>query len=260
MLSTESYTLDQFRAAGARKSIMDRLEALDARGIAITDDILGKIGVAAPNTQIKDRTRPVPSVIRGLRDARFYWRRARRGHAGTRRASATSTRRRRCNASASAPTSARTRGRRRSSRWAWATASALELAAATNVEREMVNKEEAADEQALVRAAAWRAALRVGADDPPRSLSSVCGAAVAVQQGLFDGVSAEDAAVKVDKLLVALPETSVDATKALSDAPVGAEGREAVEGRAVINCSSGMLDGLAPRRSGARLEAHWGTK
>merc|ERR1719393_249781 len=50
VLSTESYTLDQFRAAGARKSIMDRLEALDARGIAITDDILGKIGVAAPNT------------------------------------------------------------------------------------------------------------------------------------------------------------------------------------------------------------------
>ena len=29
---------------------MDRLEALDGRGIAITDDILGKIGVAAPNT------------------------------------------------------------------------------------------------------------------------------------------------------------------------------------------------------------------
>ena len=105
----------------------------------------------------------------------------------------------------------------------------LELAAATNVEREMVNKEEAADEQALVRAAAWRAALRVGADDPPRSLSAVCGVAVAVQQGLFDGVSAEDAAVKVDKLLAALPETSVDATKALSDADLGALKAAAVE-------------------------------
>ena len=89
--------------------------------------------------------------------------------------------------------------------------------------------EEAADEQALVRAAAWRAALRVGADDPPRSLSSVCGVAVAVQQGLFDGVSAEDASVKVDKLLAALPETSVDATKALSDADLSALKAAAVE-------------------------------
>ena len=78
-------------------------------------------------------------------------------------------------------------------------------------------------------AAAWRAALRVGADDPPRSLSAVCGVAVAVQQGLFDGVSAEDAAVKVDKLLAALPETSVDATKALSDADLSALKAAAVE-------------------------------
>ena len=103
----------------------------------------------------------------------------------------------------------------------------LELAAATNVERERVNEEEAADEQALVRAAAaWAAALRVGADDPPRSLSAVCGVAVAVQRGLFDGVSAEDAAVKVDKLLAALRDwTSVDATVRCPTRTVGAEGR-----------------------------------
>ena len=73
------------------------------------------------------------------------------------------------------------------------------------------------------------ASTRAGADAPPRSLSSVCGVAVAVQQGLFDGVSAEDAAVKVDKLLAALPETSVDATKALSDADLSALKAAAVE-------------------------------
>jgi hypothetical protein len=50
-----------------------------------------------------------------------------------------------------------------------------------------------------------------------------------VQQGLFDGVSAEDASVKVDKLLAALPETSVDATKALSDADLSALKAAAVE-------------------------------
>lgn len=44
-----AYALSAFEAAGARESIMTRLRALDAKGIALTDDILGKIGVAAPN-------------------------------------------------------------------------------------------------------------------------------------------------------------------------------------------------------------------
>ena len=221
VLSTESYTLDQFRAAGARKSIMDRLEALDARGIAITDDILGKIGVAAPNTNKRPdapgtkRRSEACEMLTSIGDAHVEVMRNEKGVCDV-DASASLQR---VGVGADVGTDTRppalvTLGVGNRLR--------LELAAATNVERERVNEEEAADEQALVRAAAWRAALRVGADDPPRSLSSVCGVAVAVQQGLFDGVSAEDASVKVDKLLAALPETSVDATKALSDADLSA--------------------------------------
>ena len=228
VLSTESYTLDQFRAAGARKSIMDRLEALDGRGIAITDDILGKIGVAAPNTNKRPdapgtkRRSEACEMLTSIGDAHVEVMRNEKGVCDV-DASASLQR---VGVGADVGTDTRppalvTLGVGNRLR--------LELAAATNVERERVNEEEAADEQALVRAAAWRAALRVGADDPPRSLSSVCGVAVAVQQGLFDGVSAEDAAVKVDKLLAALPETSVDATKALSDADLSALKAAAVE-------------------------------
>lgn len=68
----------------------------------------------------------------------------------------------------------------------------------------------------MTRAAAWRAALRVGPDDPPRPLSAVVALAVAVQDGLFDEVP--DAADRVQKVLSDVPETDVDATLALSDA------------------------------------------
>ena len=181
VLSTESYTLDQFRAAGARKSIMDRLEALDARGIAITDDILGKIGVAAPNTNKRPdapgtkRRSEACEMLTCIGDAHVEVMRNEKGVCDV-DASASLQR-----VGVGADVGTDTRPRRRSSRWAWATACGWSSPRRRTWNGSSVNEEEAADEQALVRAAAWRAALRVGADDPPRSLSSVCGVAVAVQ-------------------------------------------------------------------------------
>ena len=99
-----------------------------------------------------------------------------------RRASAASARRRLYKEWASAPTSARTRGRRRSSRWAWATASGWSSRGDERGTR--ARQRGGGGRRAGPRARRGvRAALRVGADDPPRSLSA--GVAVAVQQGLL---------------------------------------------------------------------------
>ena len=218
--ASETYTLDQFRAAGARKSIMDRLEALDSRGMAITDAILEKIGVAAPNT---DRRPDAPGTKRrseacemltSIGDAHVEVNRDSKGvcdidasaslqRVGVGADVGTDTR----------PPALVTLGVGNRLR--------LELASATNVEDGPM-AETVSDKQALVHAAAWRAALRVGVDDPPRSLNAVCSIAVAVQQGLFDGVADDAASLKVKALVAALPETAVDATEALSDADLGA--------------------------------------
>ena len=105
----------------------------------------------------------------------------------------------------------------------------LELASATNVEADPEDaladaSSNAADERALVRAAAWTAALRHPRDAGPRALSAVVAIALAVQAGHFDGVDVEDAAPKVAAVLAAADavDTAVDASQDLSDADLGA--------------------------------------
>jgi len=218
-----TFSAADFRAAGARASILARLDALEARGVALTDAVLAKIGVAAPG---RARARGAPGgkrraeaveLLTSIADAHVDVAAAPGGgfdvdasaslqRVGVGADVGTDTR----------PAALKTLGVGNRLR--------LELAAATDAEEAGGDLAVAqADAASRVRAAAWRAALRVRADDPPRPLSATCALSTAVQLGLFDGVEEPAAAAaRVDAVLAAAPPTDVDATSALSPEDRGA--------------------------------------
>ena len=225
-----AYALDDFVAAGARASIMDRLKALDARGVKLTEDVLGKIGVAAPDVTRRRRAdakgqkrrSEACDMLTSIGDAHVEVVAA--GDGGFDVDASASLQR--VGVGADVGTDTRPAALRR---LGVGNRLRLELASATNVEADPEDaladaSSNAADERALVRAAAWTAALRHPRDAGPRALSAVVAIAIAVQAGHFDGVDVEDAAPKVAAVLAAADavDTAVDASQDLSDADLGA--------------------------------------
>ena len=231
-----AYSLDDFVRAGARESILSRLRVLDARGIALTEDILGKIGVAAPDVTRRRRADAKGQKRRGeacdmltsIADAHVeVVAVGKNGCLGSDVDASESLQR--VGAGHDVGTDTRPPALKK---LGVGNRLRLELASATNREADaegalasvLDGVGAAVDERALVRADAWKAALRNPPTATPRKLSDAVAIAVAVQAGHFDGADAETAAAKLAAVLDAAKDvpTQIDATEDLSDADLGA--------------------------------------